>query len=203
MTEPGDEGRELGPGAPVPEGAGGEPETAVAPSAEAPPPEPDPLAEARRQCEELKDQLLRKRAEFENYRRRAERDRQQAAWEATAAILKGVVPTLDNLERALAAGGGEGGLREGVELTYRDLVAFLESQGVARVDPTGRRFDPAFHEALAHEVVPGYEEGMVVTVFRKGYTFGERLLRPALVRVAAGGGSGEALPSAGGPEALH
>jgi molecular chaperone GrpE len=153
----------------------------------------------RRERDELRDQLLRKRAEFDNYRKRVERDREQAGTDATAAVLKAIVPTLDNLERALEATGAEGTLRQGVELTRRELLAFLERQGVKVEDPVGQPFDPERHQALSHEFVPGRPEGTVVEVFRKGYSFRDRLLRPALVKVAkAAEATGE-----GGPEALH
>jgi len=93
---------------------------------------------------------------------------------------------VDNLERALSAGGGENEFREGVELTHRELVALFESHGVVAVDPVGQCFDPATQQALIHEPVPGLSDGEIAEVFRKGYSFGERLLRPALVKVAKG-----------------
>jgi molecular chaperone GrpE len=143
------------------------------------------VEDLRRERDDLQDQLLRRRAEFENYRKRVERDRQQAGTDAVAAMLKSLVPTLDNLDRALAAPGGEG-LREGVELIRRELVSLLESQGVVQHDPTGERFDPERHQAVTHETVPGHKEGTVVEVLGKGYSYKDRLLRPALVKVAKG-----------------
>jgi molecular chaperone GrpE len=141
----------------------------------------------RRERDELRDSLLRRRAEFENYRRRVERDQGQAAVDAAADVLQRLVGTVDNLERALASGGSEATLRQGVELTFRELSAALEAQGVTAIDPAGQRFDPTLHQALLHEPVPGLEEGTVAEVFRKGYTYKGRLLRPALVKVASGG----------------
>jgi molecular chaperone GrpE len=141
----------------------------------------------RRERDDLRDQLLRKRAEFENYRKRVERDRELAGVDAAAAVLKAIVPTIDNLDRALQATGVEGTLRDGVELTRRELLALLERQGVKVEDPVGLPFDPERHQALSHEVVPGRPEGTVVEVFRKGYSFKDRLLRPALVKVAKAG----------------
>jgi molecular chaperone GrpE len=148
---------------------------------------PDEELEAlRRERDELKEALLRRRADFENYRKRVERDRHTAAQDALAAVFREVVATLDNLERALSATGEEEGLREGVELTHRELLGLLESHGITAVDPQGESFDPTHHEALLHEPVPGLTEGTVAEVFRKGYSYGERLLRPALVKVAKG-----------------
>jgi molecular chaperone GrpE len=140
----------------------------------------------RRECDELKDQLLRKRADFENYRKRVERDRQQASRDATAEVLKGLIPTVDALEQALSAGAKEGTLREGLELIYRNFLAALEERGLKVQDPLGTKFDPEIHQALSHESVEGVSEGTIVEVFRKGYFLGDRLLRPALVKVAKG-----------------
>lgn len=145
------------------------------------------LATLQRERDELRDSLLRKRAEFENYRKRVERDQQSAARDAAAEIFRRLVDTVDNLERALAATGEEGALRDGVVLTLRELRSTLESHGVEEVDPAGQRFDPARQQALLHEEVPGVAAGTVAEVFRKGYMFKDRLLRPALVKVAASG----------------
>jgi molecular chaperone GrpE len=152
----------------------------------------------RRERDDLRDQLLRKRAEFENYRKRVERDREVAGVDAAAAVLKALIPTIDNLDHALSATGSGETLRQGVELTRRELLALLDRQGVKVEDPTGQPFDPERHQALSHEVVPGAREGTVVEVFRKGYTFKDRLLRPALVKVAKGEDAGES-----GSDAVH
>lgn len=152
----------------------------------APPAEEDDLAALRRERDELKDALLRRRAEFENFRRRVERDRGAAAAEAEAGLLRQILGTVDNLERALAAGGAGSGLREGVELTLRELLALFDALGVQRLDPVRERFDPAVHQAIVHEPVAGLEDGTVAEVYRKGYAYKDRLLRPALVKVASG-----------------
>ena len=154
---------------------------------EAPPPSPEDQLEAlRAEHEVLQNTLLHRRADFENYRRRVERDRSTAAQVALAGIFEELLGTVDNLERALSAGGDEDEFREGVELTHRELVGLFESHGVVAVDPVGQRFDPATQQALIHEPQPGLSDGAVAEVFRKGYSFGERLLRPALVKVAKG-----------------
>jgi molecular chaperone GrpE len=146
----------------------------------------------RRERDELRDEVLRRRADFENYRRRMERDRHTAAQEALTAVFREVVGTVDNLERALEAGGGPEELRKGVELTYRELLGVLESHDVVAVDPaTGDTFDPNVHQALLHEPAPGVRDGAVAEVLRKGYSYGERLLRPALVKVAKSAEPGE------------
>jgi len=155
-----------------------------------PPATREELEALRRERDELKEQLLRRRAEFDNYRKRVERERQQAGTEAVAAVLKALVPVLDNLDRALGAGGGDVPVREGVELTRRELLGVLEGQGVTVESPLGQPFDPQRHQALAHEPAPGFPEGTVVEVYRKGYSYRDRLLRPALVKVAKGTGAG-------------
>jgi molecular chaperone GrpE len=155
----------------------------------------DEVEALRRERDDLREQLLRRRAEFENYRKRVDRDRQQAGTDAATDVLKGLVPTLDNLDRALESAAKDDPLREGVELTRRELLAFLESQGVLIEDPQGQPFDPERHQALSHEPVQGFADGTVVEVFRKGYAYKSRLLRPALVKVAKGG--------PGGSEAVH
>lgn len=149
-------------------------------------PASDPLDKLTRECADLRDQLLRRRADFENYKRRVSRDREAAVVEAECELLKALVPSLDNLERALQAGGDESAVREGVALIQREVLSALESRGLQVLDPGSQPFDPEVHQALVHESVPGHEDGMVVEVFGKGYTFKERLLRPALVKVAKG-----------------
>ena len=182
-----------------PDRSGGEPHGLAGVDVQPMPPLDREQTEAlRRENDELRDQLLRKRAEFENFRKRVERDRQQAGADALADLLKALIPTLDNLDRALESAGAEQTLRQGVELTRRELLALLERQGVTVEDPLGQRFDPERHQALSHEAVPGKPEGTVVEVFRKGYSHRDRLLRPALVKVAKGPEAGET-----GPDAIH
>jgi molecular chaperone GrpE len=152
--------------------------------AAAPPAGEDEITALRKERDSLVDQLLRRRADFENYKRRVERDRQNLSVEVAAEVIKDLLPTLDNLERALAASGDEAPLRDGVLLIQRELRTALEARGLVVEDPSGAPFDPARHQALAHEVVPGAVPGTVVETFRRAYLFGERLLRPALVRVA-------------------
>jgi molecular chaperone GrpE len=144
----------------------------------------DELAALRREVAELKQALLRRRADFENYKKRVERDRGTAAVEAETSLLQQLLATVDNLERALLAQDAGPALREGVVLTHRELLGLLESLGVEVLDPKGQRFDPAEHQAILHEPVTGFEPGTVAEVYRKGFRYRDRLLRPALVKVA-------------------
>jgi molecular chaperone GrpE len=159
-------------------------------------PSPGEIQALRRERDDLKDQLLRRRADFDNYRKRVERDRQAAGLEAEANLLRDLVPSIDNLERALRAASPEDPLREGVELIRRELAALLDARGVVAEDPTGQRFDPESHQALSHEPAAGVPDGTVLETLLKGYRFRDRLLRPALVKVARG-------RDADGTEALH
>jgi molecular chaperone GrpE len=169
---------------------------------EAPPSTPEErLQSLQAEVESLKDQLLRKRAEFENFRRRVERDRQNAWNEASADIFRALVPTLDNLERALKSAAADDPLREGVALVQRELLTLLETRGLTIEDPTGTPFDPERHQALSQEAVPGAAPGTVVETLSKGYLLKDRLLRPALVKVAK---DADAAPKGGaGRERVH
>ncbi len=159
---------------------------AASPAAADEAPAGDELQALRREVAELNQALLRRRADFENYRKRVERDRGAASAEAEAGVLRQLLGTVDNLERALGAQDAGEALREGVQLTHRELLALLESLGVETLDPIGRRFDPAEHQAILHEPAEGFEPGSVAQVFRKGFRYRDRLLRPALVKVASG-----------------
>lgn len=145
------------------------------------------LAEAQAQAAEYLDGWQRARAEFANYRRRQEAERELQAQLATAGLLTQLLPVLDDLERALNAAPdsaqGQSWL-EGVQLIKRKLELVLESQGVRPIETAGHVFDPAYHEAVASEEAEGYEDGQIIAEVRRGYMLGERVLRPAMVRVA-------------------
>jgi molecular chaperone GrpE len=142
-----------------------------------------------RQRDEYKDLLLRKSAEFDNYRKRTDRERQTLSDTLAADVLQELLPLVDDLERALEVEPGPEGAdayRRGVELIHKQLLDLLRRRGVRPIEAVGARFDPNVHEAVSHDVVPGHREGDVVGEFRRGYMIGDRLLRPAMVRVAKG-----------------
>ncbi len=143
-------------------------------------------AAAERERDEYKDLLLRKSAEFDNYRKRVERERRELVQYAASEVFEGLLPILDDFERALNApqGGPSEAYRQGVDLIYRQLVDFLAKRGVTTIPAVGTRFDPNVHEAVIYEERPGHEDGEVVEEIRRGYKHGERLLRPAMVKVA-------------------
>ncbi len=147
------------------------------------------VEEIQRQRDEYYDLLLRKTAEFENYRKRVDRERQTASEAAAADLLADLLPLVDDLERALTADPGAEGAeayRRGVELIHRQLVELLRKRGVRPIEALGADFDPYYHQAVAHEAVEGRRDGEVIEEFRRGYMLGDRLLRPSMVKVAKG-----------------
>lgn len=145
----------------------------------------DPSA-VERERNEYRDLLLRKSAEFDNYRKRVDRDRRELVQYAASEVLEGLLPILDDFERALQADEASSpeAYRQGVELIYRQFVDFLAKRGVTPIDAVGSAFDPRYHEAVTYEERPGHRDGEVVEEVRRGYMHGDRLLRPAMVKVA-------------------
>jgi molecular chaperone GrpE len=161
-------------------------------------PEPDdartPQSEAddlRRQLEDRQDRLLRALAETENLRRRAQRDREEYVKYANESLIRDLIPILDNFDRAVTAARAAGGAAtvvEGIELIQRELLRVLERAGVQRYSAVGERFDPARHEAVARVVGPEHSPDTVVSEIASGYLLNGRVLRAALVAVAAAPG---------------
>jgi molecular chaperone GrpE len=146
-------------------------------------------AELKQQRDDYYERLLRKTAEFDNYRKRTDRERVQLAEAAAADLLQELLPLVDDLERALKADTGGAAtepIRRGVELIHKQLIETLRKRGVTPIDAVGADFDPHFHQAVSHEAADGRREGEVVEEFRRGYMLGDRLLRPAMVKVAKG-----------------
>jgi molecular chaperone GrpE len=146
-------------------------------------------AELQKQRDDYYDRLLRKQAEFDNYRKRTERERIQLSEAAAADLMTDLLPVVDDLERALKADvGGEAteAIRRGVELIHKQLLETLRKRGVKPIESLGADFDPHFHQAVAHEPADGRREGEVIEEFSRGYMLGDRLLRPAMVKVAKG-----------------
>lgn len=150
--------------------------------------EPDAaLAELQREKQALQDRLLRTAAEFDNYRKRMERERRELSEYAASEILLELLPIVDNFERALQAPGGGGELeafRKGIELIHKQMLDLLRKRGVTPIDALGADFDPKFHQAVIHEASGEHREGEVMQELQRGYMLGERLLRPAMVKVA-------------------
>jgi len=188
-TQPSDE-TEAGP-APVeaaaPEGAA---ERAPAPAEAAPTTLEEALArwgEARSLADEYLDGWQRARAEFANYKKRVDRELEQARGTVAAEVLTHILPILDDLERALRDRPEAENLQawaEGIELIHRKLATLLEAEGVEQIQAVGETFDPNVHEAITFEENDEVEHGKIIDVIRQGYRLGERVLRPAMVRVA-------------------
>lgn len=147
----------------------------------------DPVDAMRQERDALQDRLLRTAAEFDNYRKRIERERREQADHAMFDLLSDVLPVVDDLERALQvpAGPEADAYRKGVELIHKQMVDLLRRRGVKPIDVTGADFDPRFHQAVSQEPSPNHREGQIIEEFRRGYMLGERLLRAAMVKVAA------------------
>jgi len=137
------------------------------------------------QAQEADDRLLRLAADFDNYKKRAARERAEYVALANERLLKELLPILDDLERALNAAEEheEAQLEEGVRLVHRSLASLLERQGVKEIATDGK-FDPHVHEALLAQPSDEAEQGDVLDVIQKGYTLGDRVVRPARVIVA-------------------
>jgi molecular chaperone GrpE len=160
-------------------------------SAETPVEAPDELGELRRELDELRERSVRTLADFDNYRKRSERERAEIRRWALVEPMREMLTVVDNLERALQAEGSAGDLKAGVELIHRQMHDLLRRQGVREVPADGAPFDPAVHEAVSRREEAGLGEPRVARTLQRGYVLNERLLRPAIVEVAVpadGGG---------------
>lgn len=147
------------------------------------------LAALREELRQANERWLRERADTENVKKRAARERTEAVRFGTEALMRDLVPIVDNLERAVrhAQGGGDGApLVEGVALVLKSLLDVLARHGVTRIEATGTQFDPAHHEAVAHVESAAHAPNAVIEEHQPGYRLHDRLLRPALVTVAKG-----------------
>tara|TARA_B100000029_G_scaffold92905_1_gene82852 strand:+ start:48 stop:692 length:645 start_codon:yes stop_codon:yes gene_type:complete len=133
------------------------------------------------------DQLQRKIAEFENYKRRINSERQQQSERATIQLITEILPVLDDFERALQTSTDTeqpDAYRTGVEQIYRKLGELLVKRGVTPIETVGKTFDPNFHEAVVHEESDNHQDGEIIEEYRRGYMLGTDLLRASMVRVA-------------------
>ena len=155
--------------------------------------EPSEVEALRSELEQVRDLLRRKQAEFDNYRKRIEREQKEFVVYATAELVLEILPVLDNLERALESteGGSQEQIREGVEIIYRQFHETLKKAGLRQVDALGADFDPHVHEAVARVDSTDHREGEVLEVLQKGYFLKDRLLRPAMVKVGHNPSLGE------------
>jgi len=137
----------------------------------------------------FRDLALRSQADFENYKKRAAREKEEAVKYANSALLERLMPIVDNFELGLEAARGEGEASpvfSGMSMVLKQLMDFLTEQGLQPIDATGQKFDPNLHEAIAHEASEQFPEGIVIRQTRRGYRMKDRLLRPSSVVVSSG-----------------
>ena len=147
----------------------------------------DELARTRLQADEYLDGWQRARAEFANYKKRVDREQALAYQTAAASVIKHFLGILDDLERALKnrpTDGDGAAWAAGIELVYRKLVSILESEGVTQMQTDGQMFDPNLHEAILSEDSDQHESGQIIEAVQQGYLLGDKVVRPAMVRVA-------------------
>jgi molecular chaperone GrpE len=140
----------------------------------------------------FRDLALRSQADFENYKKRAAREKEEAIKYANSALLERLIPIVDNFELGLEAARGEGEnspVFSGMSMVLRQLMDFLTEQGLQPINAPGQKFDPNLHEAIAHEPSEKFPEGVVIRQTRRGYRMKDRLLRPSSVVVASGAAS--------------
>jgi molecular chaperone GrpE len=144
------------------------------------------VAKLAADLEDLRQTLLRRQADFDNYKKRIERERTEDHKRATARVIEGLIPVIDGFEHALAAHreAEYENYRRGFELIYKQLLDNVTKLGAERVDPVGKPFDPHLHQAMDRTETTEEEDGTVLQVFQPGYVFHGRVLRPAMVRVA-------------------
>jgi len=136
--------------------------------------------------DDLRRTLQRRQADFENYRKRVEKERQEDWRRTTARLIEALIPVIDSFEHALVAHkeAEYEGYRQGFQMIYKQLSDQLARLGLQRINPIGKFFDPHFHQAMERTETNEHEDGTILEVFQPGYVFHERVLRPAMVRVA-------------------
>ncbi|RIE04477.1 nucleotide exchange factor GrpE [Cohnella faecalis] len=151
--------------------------------------EADSLAdEYKRQAEENHGRYLRAQADFDNFRRRTQKEKEELAQYASLKLVNQLLPVVDNFQRALQTSGGENGeagtFAKGVEMIYRQLFEVLENEGLKKMEPVGQPFDPEHHQAIMAVESDEHEEGIVVEVVQSGYWLKDKVIRPAMVKVS-------------------
>ena len=145
----------------------------------------DEIVELRKERDTLQDRLLRQAAEFDNYRKRVDRERKDSAQFAALDFVEELLPVIDDFERALQIQApGANSYRQGLEIIHRALMDMLRKRGVTPIEAVGTTFDPQVHQAVAYEEAPDRRDGEVMEQFTRGYRLGDKLVRPAMVKVA-------------------
>ena len=148
------------------------------------------LEQAVAEAAQLRDQVLRTQAEFDNFRKRITREREEERKRATERLVEELLPAIDNLERAIEHTSADHDINHlitGVTSVHAQIVGVLGKQGVTVIDPVGEAFDPMTQQAVSQQEDPSVPEGTVIAAFQKGYEMGGRVVRPAMVVVSTGG----------------
>lgn len=145
---------------------------------------PDETAALRRQLDDCSDKLMRTLAEYDNYRKRSQREKTEVYPDAVAATVTKLLPVLDNFERALGTECADADFKKGVEMIFANLSETLKAMGVQEIEAAGQQFDPNLHNAVMHIEDEAIGENVVAQVMQKGYQLGDRILRHAMVQVA-------------------
>ncbi len=149
----------------------------------------DPIATLQSDLDRFRDLALRSQADFDNYKKRAAREKEEAIKYANASLLERLIAIVDNFELGLTAARGEGEgspIYSGMSMVFKQLSDFLADNGLQPIDAEGQKFDPNLHEAIAHEPSANVPEGTVIRQTRRGYKLKDRLLRPSSVVVSSG-----------------
>jgi len=149
----------------------------------------DPIASLQSDLDRFRDLALRSQADFDNYKKRAAREKDEAIKYANSSLLERLVAIIDNFELGLSAARGEGEsspIYAGMSMVLKQLTDFLADNGLQPIDAEGQKFDPNLHEAIAHEASKTVPEGIVIRQTRRGYKLKDRLLRPSSVVVSSG-----------------
>lgn len=151
----------------------------------------DPSADSEigklaKDLEDLRQTLLRRQADFDNYRKRVDKERSEDSRRSTARVIEGLIPVVDSFDQALASHNEPeyANYRKGFELIHKQLIDNIAKLGAERVEPLGKMFDPHLHQAMDRTETTEHEDGTILQVFQPGYAFHGRVLRPAMVRVA-------------------
>ena len=144
------------------------------------------IGKLAKDLEDLRQTLLRRQADFDNYRKRVEKERSEDSRRSTARVIEGLIPVVDSFDQALASHREPeyANYRKGFELIHKQLIDNLAKLGAERIDPLGMTFDPHLHQAMDRTETTEHDDGTILQVFQPGYVFHGRVLRPAMVRVA-------------------
>lgn len=144
------------------------------------------IGKLAKDLEDLRQTLLRRQADFDNYRKRVEKERSEDSRRSTARVIEGLIPVVDSFDQALASHREPeyANYRKGFELIHKQLIDNIAKLGAERIDPVGMTFDPHMHQAMDRTETTEHDDGTILQVFQPGYVFHGRVLRPAMVRVA-------------------